>query len=597
MKKKDQVPQDLEQISQFAKLLLPYSVPDGSVAALWGLPSKQCLWPKNSEEFTEMAAAADAKGEDIYVGVALRREGLGKFVRGVADDCTYVLGVGIDIDIGADGHAGPKKRFPTVEAAIDCCAGAVALQPTVTVHSGGGLHLWWLYREPFEIASKADHNVAANVAREWNMRICEAARKHGGYSVDSVFDLPRVLRIPGTRNRKVPEMQRAVTIIEANNARRYDPADLSDAMGLDSMALAARTVEEVVILGDRLNLDSTVTPNFEKLHALSENDEWFGRLLRRDPICMKRLKDDSASAYDLALANVAVRASWTDQEIADLLIYNRRRHGNDLKLRERYYSMTIAKARKGENGTVQAIRVLAERRDAEAAETIEELETITDPAEKKAEAFALLLKATGVDVVRIASNGKDPAKYRVHLRGGEVLQVGSTRELCSQDVWLHLAIESNSKIPYEVLNPKNWRRLLASVASVIVFEKESDSLLDSVAEYMERAVKIEEGDRDQRGVAILNRRPIILADGRPAIPLSSFSRWLADGGRKVDLPALKARMRALGFGATTLSFKSTTGEASSRTYWISPKSINDLLGEESEDSVGGDVLNFPLIGD
>ena len=35
--------------------------------------------------------------------------------------------------------------------------------------------------------------------------------------------------------------------------------------------------------------------------------------------------DHSPSAYDMSLASIAVRAAWTDQEVADLLIAKRRR--------------------------------------------------------------------------------------------------------------------------------------------------------------------------------------------------------------------------------------------------------------------------------
>ena len=56
------------------------------------------------------------------------------------------------------------------------------------------------------------------------------------------------------------------------------------------------------------------------------------------------LSDQSASAYDMALANFAVKAKWPDQEVANLLIAFRREHDLDLKLREKYYAVTIGKA-------------------------------------------------------------------------------------------------------------------------------------------------------------------------------------------------------------------------------------------------------------
>ena len=46
----------------------------------------------------------------------------------------------------------------------------------------------------------------------------------------------------------------------------------------------------------------------------------------------------------MALANFAVEAGWPDQEVCNLLIAFRRRHGLEPKLRENYYVVTIAKA-------------------------------------------------------------------------------------------------------------------------------------------------------------------------------------------------------------------------------------------------------------
>ena len=82
------------------------------------------------------------------------------------------------------------------------------------------------------------------------------------------------------------------------------------------------------------------------------------------------LSDQSASAYDMALANAAVRADWPDQEIVNLLIAFRRTHEFDLKLRENYYALTIGKAK-------EPIQTEREQRKLE--------ETLADPPEGEGE--------------------------------------------------------------------------------------------------------------------------------------------------------------------------------------------------------------------
>jgi putative DNA primase/helicase len=60
----------------------------------------------------------------------------------------------------------------------------------------------------------------------------------------------------------------------------------------------------------------------------------------------QRTPDGSASSYDMSLANYAVSAGWTDQEIADLLIAHRRTHNAKPKADLNYYlARTIAEAR------------------------------------------------------------------------------------------------------------------------------------------------------------------------------------------------------------------------------------------------------------
>ncbi len=493
---------DVGAIHEFARILLPYETPDDSVLHLFGLPSRHCLWAVDATEFANKAFELDSNGDDAYFGISLRKSGLGKFVRGLEHDLTYVIGVGIDVDVAVSEVSSKKKRFETVKDAVACVANAVPLPPTMIVHSGGGLHMHWLYKEPFDISNEQDRNLATNVAMEWNKKIASAARDAGGYSVDSVFDLTRIFRIPGTLNRKIPGNPRMVKLLEFDSAIRYEPKELADSIGMDPDALRKKSAVERATLGDKLQLDANAEPPIAKKLALLENDDKFRALLRRDSICSKWLKDTSASAFDLAIANITVRVGWTDQEITDMLISNRRQHGNDLKLREKYYADTIGLARKGYDGTTKTAKEVESRVELQTRQSIENVASIPDKMERREEVFAHLFKATGVQVVKIVSNGKDPARYRVHLKNGEIIHIESTTLLRKQDTWLEKALETNSELPVYELSRQNWRLLLSHLSFVLEFEKEGDSLMDAVGEYIERAVDIAGGNRDQRGVML-----------------------------------------------------------------------------------------------
>ena len=55
-------------------------------------------------------------------------------------------------------------------------------------------------------------------------------------------------------------------------------------------------------------------------------------------------EEPDQSAYDASLAAHAIRAGWSDQEIMDLLVAHRRRHGQDLE-RLDYFQRTIGNVR------------------------------------------------------------------------------------------------------------------------------------------------------------------------------------------------------------------------------------------------------------
>jgi hypothetical protein len=82
-------------------------------------------------------------------------------------------------------------------------------------------------------------------------------------------------------------------------------------------------------------------PPHEKLEILLANDDRFRDTWNRG---RRDLHDQSASGYDMALATATAQAGWSEQEIANLLIAHRLKHGDDPKLRQDYYQRTIHKA-------------------------------------------------------------------------------------------------------------------------------------------------------------------------------------------------------------------------------------------------------------
>ena len=154
--------------------------------------------------------------------------------------------------------------------------------------------------------------------------------------------MTRILRLPGTVNRKDPANIRPVRIVHpagelSGKLARYDVADFHSAAppNVPSPRQAAAKTPAV---------DTQTTLPKKKFDALLANDNRFRATWERQRL---DLTDQSASGYELALANATVAAGWTDDEIAALIREWRRKHGEKPGKGQRadYISRTIAKAR------------------------------------------------------------------------------------------------------------------------------------------------------------------------------------------------------------------------------------------------------------
>ena len=188
-----------EQASEFLQQLFAYA-PADLWALLWTLPDKRSLWflVGNYSDMAE-AAIALAADHDVYIGVSLFARDLGPHSRGKLDDAAGIVGLWADIDVASPAHKKPNLP-PDMEAA-GFLLQAVGPKPTMLVHTGHGLHAWWLFREPWIFDSDAERKRAASFSRRWQQTLRTLARHHG-WDLDATHDLTRVLRIPGTFNHK-----------------------------------------------------------------------------------------------------------------------------------------------------------------------------------------------------------------------------------------------------------------------------------------------------------------------------------------------------------------------------------------------------------
>jgi hypothetical protein len=145
---------------------------------------------------------------DVYVGVAAR-DGRG----GKAENVTRTVVVWCDLDFKCfhDGETGARAaitQFP--------------FPPSIVVATGHGLHCYWLLHEPYE---RDDEPRLRGVMRGINAVLGDGARS----PLDQVDDLARVMRLPGTWNRKDPRHHLRVRVETFEPKRRYDLSDFEEA--------------------------------------------------------------------------------------------------------------------------------------------------------------------------------------------------------------------------------------------------------------------------------------------------------------------------------------------------------------------------------
>jgi hypothetical protein len=142
-----------------------------------------------------------AGAEGVYCRVTTVTSRFPAGSRGSARDSRALVGMWSDIDFGNDLHKATGLPADADEAR-DIPRFAKLPEPTRVEHSGGGLYVWHEFDRPLIIGEDLDFDEAAELAGDWQNILLAGAKTMGlGYGT-GVKDLARVLRLPGTVNRK-----------------------------------------------------------------------------------------------------------------------------------------------------------------------------------------------------------------------------------------------------------------------------------------------------------------------------------------------------------------------------------------------------------
>ena len=202
-------------MQDFLSTLYGDGLADSQRVLVFSLPAAR------GRHFSAIAAAAlyagkQAETQDVYFGVGLAGSSFGH--KNCATDIVAVPGVWADIDLAAPWRN--SKPLPQTLGDAWAILDALPFPPSLLVDSGHGIHAYWLFKELWEFETDAERLEAAAVVKGWIDLIRETARKMG-WEVDPVGDLSRILRLPGTWNRKADPVE--VRVLEHHEGRRYNP--------------------------------------------------------------------------------------------------------------------------------------------------------------------------------------------------------------------------------------------------------------------------------------------------------------------------------------------------------------------------------------
>ena len=153
--------------------------------------------------------------------------------RGSAEHAVELVGLWSDIDIAGPGHKTTKPLPGTPMAAVEIVQAAMLPTPTAWIHSGGGLYAWWLLGHAVPV-SDDNRPMLTKLSEDWQAALKVGAGRLGLEYGTGVSDLARVLRLPGTVNRKTAEPAPCALLAAAGP--RY---------GIVALAHAAAAVEPV----------------------------------------------------------------------------------------------------------------------------------------------------------------------------------------------------------------------------------------------------------------------------------------------------------------------------------------------------------------
>ena len=501
---------------------------------------------------------------NVYVGVGLRPYSLieraEKPFKIAGGDKDIVMLPGLVADIDFEGEQHTKKKYPPADRALGLIAN-LQTAPSAVIHSGHGYQCWWLFDKPWLLHDDNDRARAYSLSEQWT-RYCQAELRKFGYEMDSVFDLRRVMRLPGSLNHKGSDPL-PVTIEQFDDIR-YSIGDFESlGIRISTDSPQSRDPQTLKIPGLELSHNAQLPKEF--LEDLLEDDA-FSRIWNS-----KRpdLFDQTGSSYDMALANYMFSVGVDSQMTADAMIHWRRINGKPLKLRIDYFARTLRQAAENQGVDLDEQKKIAEP---------------TTERELLLQKIGQTLKCEVIDFRE--SVGRNREERRIgsptyHLTLSNAYIVLTAEDLDSA-LRFRRKITPHTKRVYPALKGNIFFQLTARLMEAVNTDvrQEDETPWGETMGWLSDYLKVSPGGiaDDWRDTVLDGSNRPCMYDGRVCVSLASFGSWLHESRRYMSRQDLADRLREIGAQSVRKQGSKSGLRCNLRAWALPEEAVKEIRG-------------------
>ena len=569
-KKKDQFENSGDATPAFLRAMFS-DIPEGYFFNIWTLSNKTTSWFQSADTAANYVKNRTA-GKDIYFGIGLTKTPTAANKRGTKENVHGIVGVHFDIDVDdAEGHK--KKNLPQTYNDVADLLQDFGPQPSVYVYSGGGAQVYYLFKEPWLFENDTDRQEAETFIRRCHETMKQCAQKHG-WTIDSVFDVTRVMRLPGTLNTKYDPPREARA--EYLNGPRYNPEDLEEFIVQEIPEQEKELpIKEAAQQTGGTVYDPAARAPTNLLDALLDVDFDFKAVWQK-----KRDHDfPSASEYDWSIISRVAQYGFTVQQCIDTVIEWRTRHDeNPQKIARNDYRGRLA---------AKAYKIIKEEELKKADEELSEDAVMSGSpyVREPNERTDALTNRLGIPVEGLLIYLEEPKQYQLNTAKG-VIFLGPVSNLTSQKDFRNKVLDAIGILPKYVKSEKNrpgsgWDAVVQNMVDIAIEVEVSDesTVVGEFIAYIRTLLENRRKEVDDLEVdmAFAFNQPVFM-DGAWHISIETLMRHIvASGNRSETRKSVSRKLKWI--GAVRKRFnKNVEGDRIQRRMWVIP---DNVFGEDA----------------